>query len=477
AASRGGAGGGVASEPPPAAVGPESISDLPGALGVRLDGLTRATNTFRDMLGDRLRDYAEQSARIQAISSRDLEDYRKEHQRTLEDVERALFDGEDGIRKLQAEIERLSVRAERSANAATMAVEESEGVLRSVVEARGREVANDLRATRDEMRETLSLLNEATAGSLTDVASRLKRVAQAAEDRADAAGGLTEVVAELTRRSEIWSSESTTRARQFRDQLAEIRDGVETLADRAVGRGGQGDRGGGADQVLNRLGQVESVLEALAEAADDDSPLDRLETSIQARIDALGHRLADDDATIQALGRMEDAVDRLASAQADDLERILGAVEERLAAMDQGPGLAALVARVEDAVTAARGAPQAPVESVVFEQLALLSDQVEGLRRRIALRARPAVLDQGTIDAVAEAISARLEQGQRPLPRAPGRRLTTGPRPLRSPPPSHPPADPDPDEGGGAERQVDEDRPPARVGPSRNRIETRKRQL
>ena len=455
------------------------------AITIRLDALSMATATFRSMVSDRLADYADQVARAQSITGRDLADSRRENERSLEEIERALKESDEGFRRLQRGIEALAGRADQAATANVVGHVGEQ--LHAVIEGSTREVTSEIRAARGELRDGLTQLEGSTAGALDQVATRVERLAQAAGDRAETTTEVANAVGELGRRGEAWSAQSALESRRIGEQLAGLRERLETLAENGPGAArlrhikeridAIADATQDQSELLGTLRRVETLVGALADQADQaalaeriderfdtmDRALDQLarsdssEAAIAALDSQLGNiellagravapertelletvveRLAAIDRTVgelsdrppfdiadavkrlgrletaiaslpgelaassapagpgalldsDAFRRVEDAVERLAAAQAEDLERILEAVEAQPAPV----------------------VPPVPEESVVADQLRALGAQIEGLRRRIALRARPApALDEATIEALAAAVAKRLD--------------------------------------------------------------------
>ncbi|MDQ2724803.1 MAG: hypothetical protein M3Y36_04830, partial [Actinomycetota bacterium] len=107
-------------------------------------------------------------------------------------------------------------------------------------------------------------------------------------------------------------------------------------------------------------------------------------------------------------------------AQAEDLERILDTVES--APANKEPPTVALsttdaerLARIEDEIHKLSRQPRPTAggpgaDATALEQMASLGNQIEALRRRMAVRGRPQspALDAETLDAIAEAVAARL---------------------------------------------------------------------
>jgi hypothetical protein len=71
------------------------------AIALRLDALTSATALLRNSVNDRLTEYGEQALRVQAASGRDLEDYRRLHDRSLTEIDAGLTASEEALHRLE----------------------------------------------------------------------------------------------------------------------------------------------------------------------------------------------------------------------------------------------------------------------------------------------------------------------------------------------------------------------------------------
>ncbi|MDQ2754763.1 MAG: hypothetical protein M3R71_04350 [Actinomycetota bacterium] len=184
-----------------------------------------------------------------------------------------------------------------------------------------------------------------------------------------------------------------------------------------------------------QLDRIEAAVASPPSTERVAATLERLERAVST---STASRRNKEDATSAGVARLEETLERLTAAQAEDLERILDTMEDLApTAAGDGPRRGSeTLTRLEEAVTEllSRPAPAGggPGDSEpVAQQLRALTDQVEALRRRIALRARPAAaIDDATIAAVADAVAARLA-----APNPPGRTSSAGARRAIPPPP------------------------------------------
>lgn len=153
------------------------------------------------------------------------------------------------------------------------------------------------------------------------------------------------------------------------------------------------------EAMTGGLERIETFLEALVDAADDNSDTEKTVaamTRIEGRMaEMTRQREEQSEATKKVLNDLGATVSRLASAQAEDRERIVARIEDELRTFSNQPKPAI---------------DPASIDGSALEQMAVLGNQIEALRRRMALRARPEApaLDGGALDAIAEAVVARL---------------------------------------------------------------------
>jgi hypothetical protein len=171
------------------------------------------------------------------------------------------------------------------------------------------------------------------------------------------------------------------------------------------------------ERRIDEVGRsVRTTVETAASSPDEvtRAAMSRIERAVTAQRPS-------DSSTVKALGEIDQTLGRLAQAQAEDLERVLDAVEGRTDTPDLTPVAAQLernAIRLERAIDALRSAP-APVappttpsgagNGEVLERLEMLGAQIDGLRRRIALRGRSTpALDDAAIEALSRAVAGRV---------------------------------------------------------------------
>lgn len=290
--------------------------------------------------------------------------------------------------------------------------------------------AESLRAGIQMLSDDLEGVGSSVADSLAQVTARLGAANGAVvADGGPAVEGLADLV------------EGTA------EGVARIETLVEALVE--VGEARPADVTEQAARTLERLGltvgarfeaattvAVETVDENVKEAIDravsqfkDVSPpvVDRSTTAaitrLEERVAALTRQRDEHDRETKAiLNGLEETVHRLASAQAEDLERVLDTIESTTtestttgAPRPDAASEADRLARIEASLAALAESPgqtQALVD-VVAQHFEAFNKQLDALRRRLPLRARaaPPILDDRAMAALAALISEQIRNG------------------------------------------------------------------
>lgn len=154
-------------------------------------------------------------------------------------------------------------------------------------------------------------------------------------------------------------------------------------------------------------------------------------TRLEERVAALTlQRDQHDQETKTTLNGLEETVGRLASAQAEDLERILDSFETTAglvtaSSSERGTSEDRL-ARVEEALAALSGLPESTEELTdsLAEQAVAFNAALEALRRRLSVRARQvATIDDASLSRLADLVADRMAAG--PVPRPSTRRTAS----------------------------------------------------
>ncbi|MDQ6946030.1 MAG: hypothetical protein M3256_07095 [Actinomycetota bacterium] len=364
-----------------------------------------------------------------------------------------------------------TTRADLAAISRRLSTEVETAVASTVVESRQKAEA----VTAD-----IAGLGESVADALAQVADRLERLAMTNSGQRDTAEAVTEALDDVAVRLD--DLDSTGRARHDRIVAAvgDLRSkgsnvvpvDLGTLASRferidtflVALMDANEDSTDNEEKVTAALKRLEGLEATIAEQVSDAATgavrtltdaaeraaaqikaaappmVDRSSLAAMTRIEGrmaelTRQREEHEHAAKGRLDNLEETVGRLASAQAEDFERILDTVENAppasvsLAASD-----AQRLARIEDQLrTLSRSPPvgAADGDGTAGEQMAALGNQIEALRRRMAVRARPQapVLDANAIETIAEAVAARLTGPGRSAPaKVPTKRAGATPR-------------------------------------------------
>ncbi|MGI8751449.1 MAG: hypothetical protein ACR2MN_03915 [Acidimicrobiales bacterium] len=294
----------------------------------------------------------------------------------------------------------------------------------------------------------------ATSAALTSISRKLDGLAASVADASDrpavtSTDGLEEVVE--------GTADAVTRIETLVEALIEASDARPTDISEQSAR--TLERLGltvGARFEANTTNAVEAIDTSINEAIEravsqfkEMAPpvVDRSTTAavtrLEERVAALTRQRDEHDRETKAtLNGLEETVGRLASAQAEDLERILDTIEAAAPPTPppERPDVIRL-ARIEASIADLAKEPTGSKHSVdtVAQQLAAVSKQLEALRRRLPLRGRAAAagLDERSLSVLAALVAEHLQASAAPTA-APRR----APRTARTPRPPLPAARP-----------------------------------
>jgi hypothetical protein len=385
----------------------DSLQAALASIALRIDALTSTTSTFRNLISDRITDYAEQVGRLGASAAGDLDDYRHLHERALEQIRRSVGEAEDNIRRLSRSVGDLDSKVA----ALVAAVRESGDVVDQMVSERD-QVSDTLVRTLARVEDTLA---ELTEGKGATSFARLS----------DMIGALA---AERDRQMAVWAEleQVVVALADDREHSSDVMGRLERgISEMTVGR----ERG--LAKALARLeARIDEVAGAMTGIAGDDmaATLTRLDTRLKEMSTELV--VGRDRETAKALALLSGQVDGLAGMIAEG-RADLSPIEARLNRMARTAppaapvDLAGLYARLDELADVVGRGTAAPGRALAsgpiadnqlldrFDQLGQqLGEQLEALRRRIALRARATApaLDEATVAAIADAVVARLQQ-------------------------------------------------------------------
>lgn len=363
-------------------------------------------------------------------------------------------------------------------------IEEVTQATRAEVNTANRRLTNDLTATvtasgRDwrahakGVAADISLLGDSVADALAQVADRLELLASKASGQQDVIEAVTQALDDVATRVDDVDSSNRSRHDRILAAIGDLQskrnlppavdlepvtkrlDRLGTLVVALVDASEETPISADAfTQMTERLEGVEATItdqvgsatadavRSLTEAAEraanriqnavppstERSTLAAI-TRVEGRLSELTRRREEHERTAkEVFDNIAETVSRLASAQAEDLERILDSVESipepaapptvSLAASD-----AQRLAGIEDELRRlgrTQPATGGDVDGAVLEQMATLGAQIDALRRRMAVRARSQgpVLDTEALDAIADAVAARLAPAGSRQPRA-----------------------------------------------------------
>ena len=363
------------------------------SIAMRLDALTSATAALRSLFGDRLTDYGEHVARVQASSSRDLEELRRLHELTLAQIDTSLNETEEAIRRLDRAAGTLLVRFDDL----------------------GASVGDGLDRLSHRLDDLAGQVEGRPDVDLTPVTTHLQHLETLTTQLADRPqpdlDELATVLAQVRERlqpapaPDPASDPAALHAAGVTAALERLEHAIALLAARDAG----------PDEDSGELEQMRETLERLATAQAAD-----LEQVLEA-IEEIGRRETPASPTDVASGfaRLDAKIDQLPTGADPDLvdlvARLNARVDEMAEQVRSGTDLSAVdkaVSRLERKldVMAKRPADAPPAGgAAVLAAIEVLTAQVETLRRRIALRGRQGpLLDAAAIETVAEAVARKL---------------------------------------------------------------------
>ncbi len=466
----------------------DSLQAALASIALRIDALTSTTSTFRNLVSDRITDYAEQVGRLATGAAGDLDDYRHLHERALEQIRRSVGEAEDNIRRLSRSVgdldtkvgslvaavrdsgdavDQMTTERDQVSDTLLRSVERVEMALVELTEGKG---AGSL-ARLNDMISALAGERERQEGAWAQLEATVVAMADDREHGADVLVRLERAVTELTAGRERGLTKALARLEARFEELSTAVAGLpgddlaatvsrldarlkEMSTELVVGRDRETARA-----LAQLSAQVDGIAGLVAEGRTDLSP-------IEARLNRLA-RAVPQPASIdlgEVYARLDELADVVVQHAAPDLSELEAHLDQLARSAEPDPTWATAIQRLErllPSLEGLRGAGPARGETPAalqdrrelverFDQLGQqLGEQLEALRRRIALRARPAgqALDDDTIAAIADAVVARLkeEPARRPSmlpagsppavrrPRAPVEEDVPPARPLRGP--------------------------------------------
>ncbi len=429
----------------------------------RIDTLTDAMVTLRGLVNERMGDVGDVVTRSQTRLSHELEQaFDRVQAQTTTQLDEALRQARSEMTK------NLEDAAATAGGDGARHIDKVATAISSELANVAQRLSDQVGGTSERVGADVSALSDSVADALTQVADRLEHVALSNHAQQDIVESVAQALDDVAVRFDDLDSSSRSRHERMIAAIEDLRlkrvqsppvnlgpvttglERVETLLEALVESGdGTADRVTAAAAAVERLEGMEATIgdqfnEAVTGAVRDltetaDRATDEIKSAIppvterstlvaMARIEdrmaeMTRQRDEQDQATQEALDIVEETLSRLASAQAEDLERILDTVENvppppapprpvplTLAAAD-----AQRLTRIEDELRKVNRQPKSAimasdVDSTALEQMAALGNQIEALRRRMAIRGRSETpgLDASTLEAIADAVVARL---------------------------------------------------------------------
>lgn len=376
------------------------VSERLAAATEQISTLNERTVALHDLVSDHLTAPGNSAGReLSAPSGRSLEAHGALTDETIIGITKTLAASDKALRRLERLTSALSVEVAEIGQAISDQVTEYSS------------------ATTDEVRKLGQAISESTAtvtkgveGLATAVADSYDRpLGTPAEGLEDLVEGTSEAVIRIETLVEALVEASDARPSDISEYSART---LERLG-LTVGSRFEANTTTAVEAINETVNQA--IDRAIAEFKEVAPPL--VDRSSTAAITRLEDRVAEltrqrdehDRETKGTLNGLEETVGRLASAQAEDLERIVDTIE---AAASPGPitdkAYEGRLARIESSLVALSEAAPAPTEfGDVAEQFAMVNKQLTALRRRLPIRGRAtaAGLDEQSMEDLAVLIA------------------------------------------------------------------------
>lgn len=342
--------------------------------------------------------------------------------------------------------ERAVRHAEKITSALAIELAEVGQQLGNSLEASSQAVRAELLAGLGELGTDIEGVGESVADSLSEVSERLDTLIAREPERpldTEAMGRIEMLVEALVEAGEAPPTDAESRSALTLERLGDaLSERVEAATTASI------------DRIATAVRAATRELKGAVPPVVDRSTTAAL-TRLEDRVAELTRQREDHNQRNEAsIHGVEEMVDRLAHAQAEDLERILDSIEAGSADPERAHAHIDRLGRIEAAVAAladqmeelSTARPPAPEDAeaggandelkAIRQQISVLNGHMEVLRRRVTLRARATpALDAQAVRAVAETVVALLEArgapGAAPPPR-PVKARSAAPR--RGPP-------------------------------------------
>jgi archaellum component FlaC len=195
---------------------------------------------LRTLIGERLADYSNQVTRAQSLATRDLEDYRRGHDRTLSEIEASLRESEGAVQHLERSVAATSSKIDEISDQLNGRIERLEKQMGAVgqsleqVERRLEGFGGDQgdSETLARLEETVARLGDAQSEETVRMLEAIEQ--QGVGDRLSALDERVDAIAEL-----VSKSGSDGELERLTQHVANLTRGVETLRKRIALRARQ----------------------------------------------------------------------------------------------------------------------------------------------------------------------------------------------------------------------------------------------
>lgn len=401
------------------------------AVADQVADLTARTGALHELVRRRLPRAARDADRKTSAAGLDIDTHQAMADKAIAEIIDAVEASESAIRRVEQILSALSVEVAEVGQAVSDQVVQSSSGTRDEVRAGIGVLSSDVEAATESMADSIAQVTQRLEDLATAVAARDDaapvgtdhRVTSAVTETAEAVARVETLVEDLItateeRPTDVSELTSRTLERLGLSVSAKLEATAITAAE-AIERA--------AEEAIDR---AVSQFKDLAPPVVDRSTTAAV-TRLEERVAALTQqRDQHDRETKTTLTGLEETVGRLASAQAEDLERILDSFETTAglvtaSSSEQGTSEDRL-ARVEEALAALSSLPESTEELTdsLAEQSVAFNAALEALRRRLSVRARQvATIDDASLSRLADLVADRMAAG--PVPRPSTRRTAS----------------------------------------------------
>ena len=166
----------------------ETIHRTMSTLGMRIDALVTSTTSYRSALTDRLTEYADLVTKLTRSQASDLEEYRRNNERTLSDLRRGLSTSEESLERVSARIESMLTDAESADDTSRRMLAEVRSIL-DAQESLGRFLTESLDQFGDQVVNRLTAAEQASSAQVDALREALADLAGTPSPELEGLGG------------------------------------------------------------------------------------------------------------------------------------------------------------------------------------------------------------------------------------------------------------------------------------------------